>query len=95
LQEALTNVARHAHAKNVWVELRRDQEDVCLIVEDDGVGLENHAGNDGRGLGLLGLQERLGLLGGRLEVETAAGQGTRLVLRLPVPDEIRFEERKL
>lgn len=82
-QEALTNVVRHADATAVRVRLlRRGRRELLLVVEDDGVGLRperRHAG-----LGLLGANERAAALGGRLEVEAAAGRGTRLELSLPV-----------
>jgi PAS domain S-box-containing protein len=98
LQEALTNIARHAHASHVWVELRQDNGEISLCIEDDGQGMY-HTGEDNDqmvayGLGLVGLQERLELLEGRLEVESKKGQGTRLVARLPQP-EVPGEMRNL
>jgi signal transduction histidine kinase len=87
LQEALTNVARHADASRVDVQLGRDDRTVFLVVEDDGRGLENGpAATRDRGptLGLVGMRERLEMFGGWLEVDSAANVGTRLVARLPV-----------
>ena len=77
--EALTNVAKYAHADNVLVDLRRDDEHVIVLVEDDGVGgadLET-------GTGLRGLVDRLSALDGTLEVESPIGGGTRLRALIP------------
>jgi two-component system, NarL family, sensor histidine kinase UhpB len=84
-QEALTNVAKHAQAKNVDVILERRSDSVLLIVEDDGVGFELPAGNGGRagqGFGLLGMQERAALVGASLQIESAASKGTTVFVRM-------------
>jgi signal transduction histidine kinase len=87
LQEALTNVVRHAGASHVSVILALQDHHVSLIVEDDGRGFiqatENTAADAGR-LGLLGIRERLSLVGGSLEIETTPGKGTTLFARIPV-----------
>jgi signal transduction histidine kinase len=87
LQEALTNVAKHARANRVWVALRYDAAAVSLSVEDDGQGFDGQARMSQRcwpmGIGLLGMQERLESLGGRLEIRSRPGQGTCLVAHLP------------
>lgn len=89
LQEALTNVAKHARADQVRVALSYDAATVRLSVEDDGQGFDKQAvlsasgQPTGVGLGLLGTQERLDLLGGWLEVESHLGQGTRLTAHIP------------
>jgi signal transduction histidine kinase len=87
LQEALTNVAKHARADQVRVALRYDTETVRLSVEDDGQGFDEQArlsiAGWPMGIGLLGMQERLESLGGRLEIESQPSQGTRLVAHLP------------
>jgi signal transduction histidine kinase len=86
-QEGLTNVARHARASRVWVTLSQDAYQVSLSVQDDGQGFDMEAvkrgSNHAPGIGLLGMQERLELLGGRLEVTSRPGRGTRLVARIP------------
>jgi signal transduction histidine kinase len=82
VQEALTNVAKHAHARTCTVRLRHAGDHVRLTVEDDGVGF--HAGGSAhRGLGLVSIRERAAELGGRCQVATAPGRGTRLVVDLP------------
>lgn len=83
LQEALTNVARHAGARNVSVRLVRGAGSVELCVQDDGTGFK--PGNTGR-LGLRGMRERAALLGGSLEVESEPGAGTTIMARIPVRD---------
>ncbi len=77
--EALTNVAKYAQAENVRVDLRRDEEHVIVIVEDDGVG----GADIESGTGLRGLVDRLSALDGTLEVETPEGGGTRLRALIP------------
>jgi signal transduction histidine kinase len=85
LQEALTNVAKHADARRVRVELRQDAEAISLLVEDDGRGFDPEAvlQSQPAGIGLLGMQERFKLLGGWLEIASRPGQGTRLVAYAP------------
>jgi PAS domain S-box-containing protein len=83
LQEALTNVAKHAGARCVSVRLVRDETMVELRVRDDGVGFEPGA-VDHRGLGLQGMQERAALLGGVVRLESAPGRGTMITARFPV-----------
>jgi signal transduction histidine kinase/DNA-binding response OmpR family regulator len=83
LQEALTNVAKHADANQVRAALCCDAETVSLAVEDDGQGFEVQAGTS-VGIGLLGMQERIELLGGQLEIESWPGQGTRLMAHIPL-----------
>jgi PAS domain S-box-containing protein len=82
-QEALTNVAKHSRAKNVDVILERRADCVLLIVEDDGVGFDpGVAGRSGDGFGLLGMQERASLVGATLEIESTAGKGTTILVRM-------------
>jgi PAS domain S-box-containing protein len=82
-QEALTNVAKHARAQNVGVILERRTDQVLLIVEDDGVGFEpGVAERPAQGFGLVGMQERAGLVGATLEIESSAGRGTTVFVRM-------------
>jgi PAS domain S-box-containing protein len=86
-QEALTNVARHARAQHVWVELDQSDGVLELTIRDDGAGFDvarafELAGSRGS-LGLLGMQERAEILGGTLEVHSEAGRGTRIRISLP------------
>jgi len=83
LQEALTNVATHAGATRVDVNLACDADDLRLVIADDGRGLTTRTARLGLGIGLLGMQERLEMLGGRLRIDSEPGQGTRLVAHVP------------
>jgi signal transduction histidine kinase len=84
LQEALTNVARHARARAVGVELTHEEDVLELVVRDDGVGFESVAAlSDVSGLGLHGMRERVALLGGSVEIESRPGHGTVVRARIP------------
>jgi PAS domain S-box-containing protein len=89
VQEALTNVMRHAGARQVRVELRRGQEELRLTICDDGEGFDVPAAwagaVRGESLGLLSMEERVQLLGGRIEFESEPGQGTEIRVCLPAP----------
>jgi signal transduction histidine kinase len=81
-QEALTNIARHAHAKNVTVKLLVLTNKIKLIVIDDGRGFDPDQVHPDR-FGLRGLHERAKLLGGKLKVESSPGCGTRVEASIP------------
>jgi signal transduction histidine kinase len=81
VQEALQNIARHAGAKRVRIGLQKAAESVSLRVEDDGKGF---AVARSRGLGLLGMEERVAQLGGRLRVQSEPGRGTTVTAELPL-----------
>lgn len=84
VQEALTNVARHSGATTVSVIIERRDGQVCTIVEDDGCGFDPAAADAGSpGLGLEGIRERIGLLGGTFEIESRMGRST-LYLKIPL-----------
>jgi len=80
LQEALTNVLKHAQANQVWVTLERNAHHVTLTVRDDGQGFDaaESPRSPSRGTGLQGLRERFELVGGDVAIESCAGQGTRI-----------------
>jgi signal transduction histidine kinase len=83
VQEALTNVAKHSKAERVSVVVTRRDGTVTVVVEDDGRGFGS-AGGDSGGLGLVGMKERVGLLGGRLAIESTEGSGTTIVAEVPL-----------
>jgi signal transduction histidine kinase len=83
VQEALTNVIKHANARTVSVVLTRQGERVAVVIEDDGRGFDPEAARDER-LGLLGMQERIALVDGRLSVESRPGQGTAVAVEVPL-----------
>jgi signal transduction histidine kinase len=82
LQEALTNVSRHAEAREVGISLEAGPQEVRLEVVDDGKGFD--VSRAGAGAGLRGIRERCAFLGGSAEVSSSPGAGTRVVVRLPV-----------
>jgi signal transduction histidine kinase len=81
VQESLTNIVKHAHARHVSVLLTRKNESVVAVIEDDGRGFDPGASSDGSGLE--GMRERVALLDGRLQVESAPETGTTLVVEVP------------
>ena len=88
IQEALTNVSRHAQATACRIFVQRLASSVIVTVEDDGVGLSPPgAGNTAAraGLGLVGIRERVSDLGGTFRIEGKSGKGTRLTIELPLP----------
>jgi len=82
LQEALTNVGKHAEAKRVSVVLTRRGGEVSAVIEDDGRGFDPKAG--GAGLGLVGMRERVALVGGRMTIESHEGAGTTIHVEVPL-----------
>lgn len=84
LQEALTNVMRHAEATHVTISLRNDAGVIVLEVEDNGKGITERDIRNARSLGILGIRERALLFGGEVHIEGAAGKGTTLVIRVPL-----------
>ncbi|TML49285.1 MAG: GAF domain-containing sensor histidine kinase [Actinobacteria bacterium] len=83
VQESLTNVVKHARARRVSILLARKEGAVKAVVEDDGQGFDA-AEQTGDGYGLVGMRERLALLGGRLEVESTRDAGTTIAAEVPV-----------
>ena len=84
IQEALTNIARHAQAKNAWVVLNVVGDDLHLEVEDDGRGIAAQDLAKSRSFGLKGMRERIAFLGGSLDIAAAPRGGTRMRLRVPL-----------
>jgi signal transduction histidine kinase len=83
LQEGLTNVARHADARHVVVELSREQEAAALVIADDGRGLPVVEVAGKRSLGLMGMRERAAALGGDVQISGGPGHGTIVRARIP------------
>ena len=87
VQEALTNVARHAQAQSVSVLVERRGAQVVVVVEDDGIGFNSQESQDGAHLGLLGVKERTELLNGKLTIESEPGHGTSVFVEIPLAEE--------
>jgi signal transduction histidine kinase len=83
-QEILTNVARHAKAERVWVNLESQEGMVVLEVEDNGVGIASDAVSQPQALGLLGMRERAAIFGGHVEISGIHGKGTTVIVRMPI-----------
>ena len=87
VQEAVTNIARHALARNVRIAFTLAGDAAQVAIEDDGIGFDMVAvtlsPDSGRGLGLLGMQERVALLGGEFTIDSAPGYGTRIFITVP------------
>ncbi len=88
-QEALANVHRHAAASAVIVRLQESDGGLLLSVGDDGVGFEPADGALGGHLGLIGMRERVQLVGGTLDIESARGHGTTVLAWVPTKREPR------
>lgn len=82
-QEALRNVTRHAHARNVQVSLQDLESGMTLVVRDDGKGFDPGAGKARTSLGLVSMRERVRLVGGTLDIESAPGRGTSVLAWVP------------
>jgi two-component system sensor histidine kinase UhpB len=88
IQEALTNVARHANARHVEVWLTQEDARAVATIRDDGVGFDVEAvlASKERGLGLFGMQERMTLVGGRLQLSAWQGGGTLVRAEVPLDE---------
>ena len=87
VQEALTNVAKHAAASSARVLVSRRRNEVTVSIEDDGLGFDpdDLPRAYGSGLGIFGMRERLGLVGGEVQLQSTKRHGTRITARVPLP----------
>jgi signal transduction histidine kinase len=83
VQESLTNIVKHARARNISIVVARKPGAVVAVIEDDGQGFDPAAVREG-GFGLEGMRERVGLLDGRLQIESVEGSGTTLIAEVPL-----------
>jgi signal transduction histidine kinase len=102
MQEAINNIARHSAARNVEIRLEWDENTVIASIKDDGIGFDlseldatamkelesqdSLPSHNTRGLGIIGMQERIELLGGELDITTAPGSGTHIFIRVPLQE---------
>ncbi|MEC5406839.1 PAS domain-containing sensor histidine kinase [Paraburkholderia sp. MPAMCS5] len=93
VQEALTNVARHADATLVTLSLRAEDHTLVLRIADNGQGAHRAGEAAGKSFGLLGVRERAHMLGGAVEIETAQGKGFVLTVRIP-SETVQMQERQ-
>jgi two-component system, NarL family, sensor histidine kinase UhpB len=83
VQEALHNVAKHSRARNVTIELHQRGQKLALVIEDDGIGISRATRARSKGFGLVGMRERVAVLGGRVRIGRSKEGGTRLRITLP------------
>jgi signal transduction histidine kinase len=84
LQESLTNVGRYAQAKTVVVDLSRDGDTLVMVIQDDGIGFDKDKIAVKKTLGILGMRERTAMMGGTYDIASAPGQGTRVLVTVPL-----------
>ncbi len=89
LQEALTNVLRHAQATRVDIKINKEKGHFVLSVSDNGKGITNDEKLDQHSLGILGMRERAHLIGGEIEIKGEKGKGTVVVVRVPISGQDR------
>jgi signal transduction histidine kinase len=82
VQEALANVVHHSRAERATVSVRRDDQQLSVVIADEGIGFDPGGPNE-TGIGLAGMRERARLVGGHLAVESAPGSGTRITVSIP------------
>lgn len=82
-QEALTNIARHSDATKARIDLRTEGENVHLLIEDNGNGIQNEGGNSRQGMGMVGMRARARNAGGEFRLLTAPGHGVRIEVDVP------------
>ena len=84
LQETLTNISRHALASCVYVHLKTRGDELILDIKDNGVGISEEQITSSRSIGLVGMRERAGDLGGNVNISRMAGGGTQVLLKVPL-----------
>ncbi len=87
-QELLFNVVKHARVKEARIRVRQCRRYLCLSVSDRGRGFDPQGLREAAGFGLLNIRERVELLGGRMKIRSAAGQGSRFFLVVPTAKEV-------
>jgi PAS domain S-box-containing protein len=84
LQEALTNILRHAQATTVNIQMKQEDGEFILTIRDNGRGITDDEKSGQRTLGLLGMRERAHLIGGKIEITGSDGKGTVVIVRIPI-----------
>ena len=82
-QEALTNITRYSHAKNISNSIKIIEGNIILIIEDDGIGFDVALAQNKKSFGILGMKERVLSLGGKFELVSSPGKGTKITVSLP------------
>jgi len=89
VQEALNNISKHAGANRVEIFFEHKDSTICASITDNGRGFDldrvYHPEFPGRGFGIIGMQERVSLLGGKIDIQSSPGRGTRIHIKVPYP----------
>jgi len=89
-QEAMTNTLKHSNAEHFRLSIIKSYPKIIFFAEDDGVGFDGQIpGNNNRSLGLIGMRERASLLGGKFQLRSTPGEGTRIRIEIPLPEDER------
>lgn len=94
IQEAIRNISRHSQAENAFISIDIKESFLEIIIEDDGLGFNVDkfmllSSDNGRGLGIIGMKERVSLLGGDFNIQSSPAEGTRLFIRIPMHKEAK------
>jgi signal transduction histidine kinase len=89
VQEAIHNATKHSRARSIVVRLKFSDRDLSLEISDDGVGFDIEATRLAAGLGLISMRERIHLIGGGFNIISSPGNGTRIMARVPIPNNVR------
>lgn len=87
VQEALTNIGKHAKPQHVWLKIKRDGQKVSFMIEDDGLGFDRHLDTEKKTLGLLTMEERVKILGGSFDLWSRKKQGAKISFTIPITGE--------
>ncbi len=87
VQEALTNIGKHAQPQHVSLQIKRDGQNVSFLIADDGKGFDRHSNTDKKTLGLLTMAERVRILGGSFDLWSQKGHGTKISFTIPITGE--------
>jgi signal transduction histidine kinase len=93
-QEGIRNAAKHSHAKEAWVEIGGHRDVIRLTIKDKGVGFDLRTLKVGRGLGLVSMRERVQLISGSLNINSAPGEGTCIEVRVPAVSERQMNPKR-
>ena len=98
VQEALTNILKHAHATSAWIELAYKFQEIYLSIRDDGQGFDLNSyrakNSEKDSFGLVSMHERVEQMGGRLTIATSLGQGTNLSVTLPIQNTMPHDYKR-
>ena len=83
LQELVSNIVKHANANQISIQLLQHENEITLMVEDNGIGFDTSSKDEMNGLGLKNIQSRIAFLNGQFNIDSATGKGTTVVIEIP------------